>query len=172
MVNREYTCTDQARLESQNGINTPVCYACGLRNFKDLAFAYRRDIANDQLPATITCRPDCHWGKNCRTQKSKPEHAKRYNHISVIAFYLGSRGGNRYIFLSKLAEIHRNSPKFTELSKTQRKSPPKPLKLAETHHRALQNSLKLTTEMVKTHRNCPKFSNTHRNSPPNSPTLT
>ncbi|KAK3800307.1 hypothetical protein RRG08_020284 [Elysia crispata] len=81
LVNREYTCRDEVRLTSLNGINTPVCFACGFKNFQELAYCYRRDIDKDELPAEVTARPDCHWGKNCRTQTSKPEHAKRFNHI-------------------------------------------------------------------------------------------
>ncbi|GFR59170.1 E3 ubiquitin-protein ligase CHFR [Elysia marginata] len=81
MVNREYTCQDEARITSLNGINTPICFTCGLKNFQDLAYCYRRDIAHEDLPAEVTARPDCHWGKNCRTQKNKPDHAKRFNHI-------------------------------------------------------------------------------------------
>lgn len=81
MVNGEYTCVDKGRITSQNGINTPICFDCGLKNFQDLAYCYRRDIPNEDLPAEVTARPNCHWGKNCRTQRNKPDHAKRFNHI-------------------------------------------------------------------------------------------
>ncbi|RUS79152.1 hypothetical protein EGW08_013099 [Elysia chlorotica] len=81
LVNRVYTCTDAARIATQNGINTPICYACGIKNFQDLAYCYRRDIDKEELPAEVTARPDCHWGKNCRTQVGKPEHSRKFNHI-------------------------------------------------------------------------------------------
>ncbi|XP_059176210.1 E3 ubiquitin-protein ligase CHFR-like isoform X2 [Physella acuta] len=81
MVAGEFVCTNQADLMSKRGINTPVCYACGLRNFKDLAYYYRKNIPNDELPAEVRSRPNCYWGKNCRTQRNKPEHARRFNHI-------------------------------------------------------------------------------------------
>ncbi|XP_005106562.1 E3 ubiquitin-protein ligase CHFR [Aplysia californica] len=79
MVTGEYTCINQMRLT--NGINTPVCYACGLMIFKDLAYSYRKDIPREQLPGRVTSRSNCYWGKNCRTQRNKPEHAQRFNHI-------------------------------------------------------------------------------------------
>lgn len=74
-----YTCPDQARYNMTG--ETPLCYACGLRNFKVLAYQYRFDIPPEELPATVTARPDCYWGKNCRTQRNRPQHAQRFNHI-------------------------------------------------------------------------------------------
>ncbi|KAK7495546.1 hypothetical protein BaRGS_00013244 [Batillaria attramentaria] len=79
MQEGKYTCPDQARY-NMNG-ETPLCYACALRNFKALAYQYRFDIPRDDLPAEVTARPDCYWGKNCRTQKNRPPHAQRFNHI-------------------------------------------------------------------------------------------
>ncbi|XP_041347959.1 E3 ubiquitin-protein ligase CHFR-like isoform X2 [Gigantopelta aegis] len=75
----KYSCVDQSRFRIDS--NTVLCYPCGLRNFKDLAYLYRRDIPSDQLPDTVNSRPDCYWGKNCRTQRNKPHHATRFNHI-------------------------------------------------------------------------------------------
>ncbi|XP_064620650.1 E3 ubiquitin-protein ligase CHFR-like isoform X2 [Lineus longissimus] len=74
-----YTTVDSGR-NHLNG-DTATCYACGIRNFKELAYQYRRDIPASQLPAEVTRRADCYWGKNCRTQKNKPHHAQRFNHI-------------------------------------------------------------------------------------------
>ncbi|XP_050409381.1 E3 ubiquitin-protein ligase CHFR isoform X1 [Patella vulgata] len=82
----EYTCTGTAgnynmhfgrKLES----DAIICYACALRYFKELAYQYRRDIPNTDLPEAVTKRPDCYWGKNCRTQRNKPAHALTFNHI-------------------------------------------------------------------------------------------
>ncbi|KAH9503915.1 hypothetical protein Btru_064136 [Bulinus truncatus] len=81
MVVGDYVCTNQALFVSKDGINTPVCYPCGLRNFKDLAYCYRRDIPEEDLPAEVKSRPNCYWGKNCRTQRNKPDHSRRFNHI-------------------------------------------------------------------------------------------
>ncbi|XP_066018699.1 E3 ubiquitin-protein ligase CHFR isoform X4 [Pocillopora verrucosa] len=58
-----------------------LCYRCALRNFKELAYQFRRDIPMDQLPETVHRRADCYWGKHCRTQRTKPLHASRFNHI-------------------------------------------------------------------------------------------
>ena len=64
--------SDQVRRFSPESV---VCFACGLRNFKELAYQYRSTISNHKLPAVVTSRPDCYWGKNCRTQRSKAAHA-------------------------------------------------------------------------------------------------
>lgn len=65
------------RLKSE----TPVCYACGLNNFKQLAFQYRKTLNPLDLPAQAQNRPDCYWGSKCRTQRNKPHHARNFNHI-------------------------------------------------------------------------------------------
>lgn len=60
--------------------NTVLCYGCGLRTFKELAYKYRVNIPACDLPAAVTSRPDCYWGRNCRTQV-KAHHAMNFNHI-------------------------------------------------------------------------------------------
>ncbi|KAJ8286002.1 hypothetical protein GJAV_G00033380 [Gymnothorax javanicus] len=60
--------------------NTVLCYCCGLRYFKELAYKYRQNIPPSELPAAVTSRPDCYWGRNCRTQV-KAHHAMKFNHI-------------------------------------------------------------------------------------------
>ncbi|KAM3610304.1 uncharacterized protein V6R79_002096 [Siganus canaliculatus] len=60
--------------------NTILCYCCGLRTFKELAYKYRQNIPSSELPAAVTSRPDCYWGRNCRTQV-KAHHAMKFNHI-------------------------------------------------------------------------------------------
>uniref|UniRef100_A0AAY4C0K3 E3 ubiquitin-protein ligase CHFR n=1 Tax=Denticeps clupeoides TaxID=299321 RepID=A0AAY4C0K3_9TELE len=57
-----------------------LCYCCGLRVFKELAYKYRENIPTSELPASVTSRPDCYWGRNCRTQV-KAHHAMKFNHI-------------------------------------------------------------------------------------------
>ncbi|KAF7687156.1 hypothetical protein HF521_014384 [Silurus meridionalis] len=57
-----------------------LCYCCGLRFFKELAYIYRANIPAAELPAAVTVRPDCYWGRNCRTQ-IKAHHAMKFNHI-------------------------------------------------------------------------------------------
>uniref|UniRef100_A0A8C5S507 E3 ubiquitin-protein ligase CHFR n=1 Tax=Laticauda laticaudata TaxID=8630 RepID=A0A8C5S507_LATLA len=59
---------------------TVICYFCGLRTFRELAYQYRQIIPTSELPAAITSRPDCYWGRNCRTQV-KAHHAMKFNHI-------------------------------------------------------------------------------------------
>ncbi|TDH12353.1 hypothetical protein EPR50_G00046070 [Perca flavescens] len=60
--------------------NAIVCFCCGLRAFKELAYKYRQNIPASELPAAVTSRPDCYWGRNCRTQV-KAHHAMKFNHI-------------------------------------------------------------------------------------------
>ncbi|XP_075960407.1 E3 ubiquitin-protein ligase CHFR [Anarhichas minor] len=60
--------------------NAIVCFCCGLRAFKELAYKYRQNIPSPELPAAVTSRPDCYWGRNCRTQV-KAHHAMKFNHI-------------------------------------------------------------------------------------------
>lgn len=73
----------QSLLASLNSITKEsiICYPCGLKVFKDLAYLYREKIPRDQLPAEASSRPDCYWGRNCRTQFNKPVHAARFNHV-------------------------------------------------------------------------------------------
>nr|XP_020665552.1 E3 ubiquitin-protein ligase CHFR [Pogona vitticeps]XP_020665554.1 E3 ubiquitin-protein ligase CHFR [Pogona vitticeps]XP_020665555.1 E3 ubiquitin-protein ligase CHFR [Pogona vitticeps]XP_020665556.1 E3 ubiquitin-protein ligase CHFR [Pogona vitticeps] len=59
---------------------TVLCYCCGLRTFRELAYQYRQNIPAAELPAAVTSRPDCYWGRNCRTQV-KAHHAMKFNHI-------------------------------------------------------------------------------------------
>lgn len=60
--------------------NTVLCQGCGLRTFKELAYKYRVNIPAHDLPSSVTSRPDCYWGRNCRTQV-KAHHARNFNHI-------------------------------------------------------------------------------------------
>ncbi|XP_070821276.1 E3 ubiquitin-protein ligase CHFR [Chaetodon trifascialis] len=60
--------------------DTILCFCCGLRAFKELAYKYRQNIPPSELPAAVTSRPDCYWGRNCRTQV-KAHHAMKFNHI-------------------------------------------------------------------------------------------
>ncbi|XP_077457887.1 E3 ubiquitin-protein ligase CHFR isoform X3 [Stigmatopora argus] len=60
--------------------NTIICVCCGLKVFTKLAYKYRQNIPTSELPATVLSRPDCYWGRNCRTQ-IKAHHARNFNHI-------------------------------------------------------------------------------------------
>ncbi|KTG33038.1 hypothetical protein cypCar_00009783 [Cyprinus carpio] len=51
-----------------------LCYCCGLRTFRELAYKYREHIPPSDLPDSVTARPNCYWGRNCRTQV-KAHHA-------------------------------------------------------------------------------------------------
>ncbi|CAB3995649.1 E3 ubiquitin- ligase CHFR [Paramuricea clavata] len=79
---KSYTTTDLVLYPELNS-NFILCNGCALKNLKELAFQFRRDIPRAELPAAVTSRADCHWGKNCRTQTNptNPHHASRYNHV-------------------------------------------------------------------------------------------
>ncbi|KAM6930922.1 E3 ubiquitin-protein ligase CHFR [Xenentodon cancila] len=66
--------------DSRISANTVMCLCCGLQTFKELAYKYRQSIPPSELPADVTARPDCYWGRNCRTQV-KAHHAIKFNHI-------------------------------------------------------------------------------------------
>ena len=90
------TDTRTARISS----STRTCYSCAVKNMKELAFQYRSDISNDDLPGTcngyisvitpsciidgVTCRPNCHWGRNCRTQVHNRIHAEWVDQHSYL----------------------------------------------------------------------------------------
>jgi E3 ubiquitin-protein ligase CHFR len=49
--------------------------------FKQLAYQFRVAMKlNDILPITMRNREDCYYGKQCRTQYTKPGHAQKLNH--------------------------------------------------------------------------------------------
>ncbi|CAF1251860.1 unnamed protein product [Rotaria sordida] len=58
-----------------------VCYKCGLKIFKELVYQFRVSMKqNDILPIALRNRENCYYGKQCRTQYTKPAHAQKYNH--------------------------------------------------------------------------------------------
>ncbi|XP_077378368.1 E3 ubiquitin-protein ligase CHFR isoform X2 [Festucalex cinctus] len=60
--------------------NAILCLCCGMTVFKELAYKYRQNIPPSELPDDVLSRPDCYWGRNCRTQV-KAHHAMNFNHI-------------------------------------------------------------------------------------------
>ncbi|KPA77439.1 hypothetical protein ABB37_06837 [Leptomonas pyrrhocoris] len=67
-----------------NGVmsaDSAVCQRCAARVFAELLFHYRRGIPSDDLPESVTRRSNCWYGKECRTQFHKPQHAQNFNHV-------------------------------------------------------------------------------------------
>jgi len=60
--------------------DTYACDYCMKEVFAQGLFYYRKSIPKDDLPDSGK-RDDCYYGKNCRTQFNKPDHAKRFNHV-------------------------------------------------------------------------------------------
>lgn len=59
----------------------PVCHSCAERVYAALIFHYRRAIPNDMLPDSVTSRPHCWHGAQCRTQFHKVQHAQNFHHV-------------------------------------------------------------------------------------------
>lgn len=57
-----------------------ACTSCAQNVFQHLVYTHRAAIGPENFPASSS-RPDCHWGRNCRTQQHNLGHAKRFNHI-------------------------------------------------------------------------------------------
>jgi len=58
-----------------------VCAPCAQRVFSSLLYHFRRAIPRDSLPPTVTARPDCWYGIQCRTMRHSTQHAQAYNHV-------------------------------------------------------------------------------------------
>ncbi|EGG23593.1 hypothetical protein DFA_05727 [Cavenderia fasciculata] len=58
-----------------------TCDHCAKNIFAQALFAYRKNLPKDQLPAYAHARDKCYYGKNCRTQFNKFDHAKKFDHI-------------------------------------------------------------------------------------------
>jgi len=84
LKNKEYTVSSRPNLRDSD----VVCFSCGLRYFKELAYQYRAQMPREELPSEVTARGDCYWGRNCRTQQHKNDHARRYNHICEQTRYV------------------------------------------------------------------------------------
>lgn len=46
-----YHCSDSRT--SRMSSSTRTCYSCALRNFRDLAYLYRKDIPSEELPGMV-----------------------------------------------------------------------------------------------------------------------
>ena len=62
-------------------VDVRTCHACYEAVFSTLCYQYRAAIPPARLPAGVTSRQDCWYGRDCRTQRTKPTHAERLNHI-------------------------------------------------------------------------------------------
>lgn len=62
-------------------IDATVCHNCWDAAFTGLCYQYRAAIPAEQLPAAVTARPNCWYGKDCRTQRHNLTHASRLSHI-------------------------------------------------------------------------------------------
>ncbi|XP_063718012.1 E3 ubiquitin-protein ligase CHFR-like isoform X2 [Symsagittifera roscoffensis] len=61
--------------------DTIICRQCAIRSAGLLCYEYRKRIPEDQLPRTVTNRPNCWYGRNCLTQRTRDHHARNFNHI-------------------------------------------------------------------------------------------
>ena len=59
---------------------TLVCQECSGAVWSELLYRFRQMIGGE-LPENIKRRPDCWYGRECRTQVHKLSHAQKYNHV-------------------------------------------------------------------------------------------
>ncbi|KAJ6234606.1 ubiquitin ligase protein chfr [Anaeramoeba flamelloides] len=78
--NGTYTNTDMPKFHGMSS-KTSMCYKCFQQMKLELVYSYRRHIDKNLLPRTVTRRHDCWYGRNCRTQFTKKQHAENYNHV-------------------------------------------------------------------------------------------
>ncbi|KAG5451860.1 E3 ubiquitin-protein ligase chfr, partial [Clonorchis sinensis] len=62
-------------------LDTLVCRDCGARCLSHMVYQCRAAIPSSEFPETVTSRPNCYYGRFCRTQRTNAMHAVRYNHI-------------------------------------------------------------------------------------------
>ncbi|RNA30277.1 E3 ubiquitin- ligase CHFR isoform X3, partial [Brachionus plicatilis] len=67
------------RLQAVNindALDKIVCRKCAAKLFSELAYQFRSEISNEQIfNNDDQRRPDCYWGKECRTQKHNLNHS-------------------------------------------------------------------------------------------------
>lgn len=61
--------------------NLRACRSCGSCVLSSLVYTLRERIPPAELPARAQGRETCWYGRNCRTQRTRPAHAARLNHI-------------------------------------------------------------------------------------------
>mmetsp|Transcript_15831 Transcript_15831/g.28978 ORF Transcript_15831/g.28978 Transcript_15831/m.28978 type:complete len:511 (+) Transcript_15831:3396-4928(+) len=57
-----------------------ICTGCAALLWNEMIYHYR-DVVTARLPAYISGRPSCWYGKDCKTQKHNISHAQKLNHI-------------------------------------------------------------------------------------------
>lgn len=72
---------DMVMINGAMNTNSAVCPKCAVNVFAGLLFHYRRSIPVAELPESVTRRPNCWYGKECRTQFHNPQHAQNFNHV-------------------------------------------------------------------------------------------
>ncbi|GET86256.1 hypothetical protein, conserved [Leishmania tarentolae] len=72
---------DMVLVNGPMSVNSPVCGPCAATVFAELLFAYRCHLASKELPESVTTRPNCWYGKECRAQFDSHPHAHKYNHV-------------------------------------------------------------------------------------------
>ncbi|KAI8820755.1 uncharacterized protein EV422DRAFT_530024 [Fimicolochytrium jonesii] len=71
---------------SNPNILPELCIFCCTSIFEELCYLYREDLclndpSNSFLPAEARNRPNCWYGRECRTQRHNESHARRLNHV-------------------------------------------------------------------------------------------
>jgi len=72
---------ERAALPQGSWADVQACRGCTSSVLQSLAYSLRERIPETELPARARGRPKCWYGRNCRTQNHKPQHAERLDHI-------------------------------------------------------------------------------------------
>lgn len=78
------SCTAMTIAKAHNIKEALYCECCAIEALRNIVDRWWTDIRRnkkDTLPAAVRDLEDCWYGRECRTQFYRPEHAQRYNHI-------------------------------------------------------------------------------------------
>jgi E3 ubiquitin-protein ligase CHFR len=64
------------KVEREKVLDHVVCRACGIGLFRELAYQFRATLPRSVFIDKEVARPDCFYGRKCRTQTHNFEHAK------------------------------------------------------------------------------------------------
>ncbi|KAH7352692.1 hypothetical protein KP509_19G058700 [Ceratopteris richardii] len=62
-------------------MDTYFCNSCEEHIVCELLYRFRSSLPKNELPPDVAARPDCWYGRLCRTQSHKYSHAAKLNHI-------------------------------------------------------------------------------------------
>jgi len=73
--------TQPATFQKPIKLHMIACRNCAQSIFENSIYKWRASLPPEKVPPLVSSRPDCFYGKNCRTQLHKIDHATKYNHV-------------------------------------------------------------------------------------------